>query len=118
MTVRFVAKSLFVPRSQFKLRPLADSFVRGKRVDVALNLLATSALKKAIPLEKVIRSAAANAAYQSNLLPADLMVKEVRIDQGPMRRYFKPGAMGRANVHRKRFSHLEVVLELFVKKEV
>jgi len=118
MSNTFVAKSLFVPRSHFKIRALADSFVRGKRVDVALNLLATSALKKAIPIEKVIKSAAANAAYHSQLELADLIVKEIRIDQGPMQRYFKCGAMGRANLQRRRFSHIEVILEPLMKKEV
>jgi large subunit ribosomal protein L22 len=117
MPKEFVATSLFVPRSQFKMRPLADSLVRGKRVDVALSLLATSALKKALPLEKLLKSAVANATYHSKLVSSELIVKEVKIDQGPMQRYFKPGAQGRANMQRRRFSHMKIVLAP-VNKEV
>ena len=41
-----------------------------------------------------------------------LMIKDIRVDQGPIFRYFKPGAMGRANIQRKRFSHMSVILEI------
>ena len=47
-----------------------------------------------------------------------LVIKEIRIDQGPMVKYFKPGAMGRSNVYRKRMSHIGVVLESTERKEV
>jgi large subunit ribosomal protein L22 len=119
MVTRFVATSHFIPRSHFKMRPLADALVRGKRADVALNLLKTSALKKALPLEKLLKSAISNALQMGNLKDTELLVKSVCVDQGPMRRYFKPGAMGRANVQKKRFSHLKIVLEPIAKhKEV
>lgn len=118
MSKTFTATSLFVPRSHFKMRPLADSLVRGKRVDVALSLLATSSLQKAFPMEKLLRSAAANAQYASNLQPHELMVKEITVDQGPMQRYFKPGAQGRANMQRRRFSHMKIILAPYGNKEV
>jgi large subunit ribosomal protein L22 len=40
-----------------------------------------------------------------------LYIKEIRVNQGPIVRYFRPGAMGRANMQRKRLSHVEIVLD-------
>lgn len=116
--MQFVAKSRYVRCSPFKLRPLVD-VVRGKNVKQALAWLATSQWKRAEPIKKIIESAAANARNLQNVEPVELAVKEIRVDQGPAYRYFKPGAMGRANIYRRRFSHISVVLEPVVaKKEV
>ena len=51
------------------------------------------------------------------LIPRDLVIKDIRVDQGPMFRYFKPGAMGRANIYRKRLSHMSVIVEQVTDKE-
>ena len=64
----------------------------------------------------MVESAAANAKHLHNIEASDLFIKEIRVDQGPMYRYFKPGAMGRANIYRKRFCHMEVVLEQTTEK--
>jgi len=40
-----------------------------------------------------------------------LVVDEIRVDEGPAYRYFKPGAMGRSNPYKRRFSHIKVVLK-------
>jgi large subunit ribosomal protein L22 len=40
-----------------------------------------------------------------------VFIKEIRIDQGPIIKYFKPGAMGRASMQRKRLSHIEITLD-------
>lgn len=114
--MQFVAKARYVRISHFKMRPLAD-VVRGKNVAYALNWLSTCALKKAVPIQKLIQSAAANAKSLQNLDSNELVVKEIRVDQGPMFRYFKPGAMGRANIYRKRLSHVSVVVEPVMSKE-
>lgn len=115
--MQFVAKAQNVRFSPFKLRPLAD-VVRGKTVNHALNWLATSALKRAVPLKKVVASAAANAKHKSDIAVDQLLIKEIRVDQGPAYRYFKPGAMGRSNIYKKRFSHIQVILEPIATKEV
>lgn len=108
--MQFNARARYVRFSPYKLRPLAD-VIRGKNVDYALNWLATAALKKALPMKKIVASAAANAKQLQGLDAQKLVVKEIRVDQGPTYKYFKPGAMGRANVYKKRFSHISVVLE-------
>lgn len=107
--MRFSAKALYIPVSPYKLRPIAD-VVRGKNVEQALLWLATCALKKAVPVQKAIQSAAANAKQQGSFNPSDLFIEKLYIDQGPIRKYFKPGAMGRANIQRSRKSHISVEL--------
>ncbi len=108
--MRFVAKAKYVRLSPYKLRPLANA-IRGKSAAYALDVLKVAALKRAVPLRKMVESALANARYLANVDAADLVVKDLRIDQGPILRYFKPGSMGRSTIQRKRLSHLCVVLE-------
>jgi ribosomal protein L22 len=48
---------------------------------------------------------------------SELTIKAIRVDEGPMHRYFKPGAMGRTNIYRKRLSHIEILLEPIAKKD-
>jgi len=112
--MQFVAKAKYIHHSPYKLRPLAD-VVRGKNVKFALDWLTTFPVRKSEPLKKVIASAAANAKNLHDLSSENLAIKEIRIDQGPIMRYFKAGAMGRANIQRKRFSHISVILEDLVK---
>lgn len=104
------AKARYIRYSPYKLRPLAD-VVRGKNVEYALQWLETSGLKRSVPVTKIIESAAANAKQLHSIDKEQLIVKEIRVDQGPMYRYFKPGAMGRANIYRRRFSHMIVIVE-------
>lgn len=108
--MQFVATARYVSYSPFKLRPLAD-VVRGKNAQFALNWLATCKVQRAIPVKKVIASAVANAKNLKGISIDQLRVKDIRIDQGPTHRYFKAGAMGRANIYRRRFSHMSIVLE-------
>ncbi|MBX9838260.1 MAG: hypothetical protein K2X69_08060, partial [Silvanigrellaceae bacterium] len=67
--------------------------------------------QKAMPIKKALASAAANAKNLSQIAATDLKVSEIRIDAGPFHKYFKPSAMGRSLVQRKRLSHIVVVLE-------
>jgi large subunit ribosomal protein L22 len=108
--MQFVAKTKFVRYSPYKLRPLAD-FVRGKGAVTALDWLRAHENQRVRPIRKMIESAVANAKNLKNSKAEDLIIKEIRIDQGPIFRYYKAGAMGRATIQRKRFSHLSVILE-------
>lgn len=114
--MRFTAKARYVRTSPYKIRPLAD-VVRGKNAVYALNWLSTCSVKKAVPLLKLLQSAVANAKNNGNVAAEKLLVKDLRVDQGPIVRYFKPGAMGRANIYRKRLSHMSIVLESAQEKE-
>lgn len=108
--MQFSAKARNVRYSPYKLRSIVDA-VRGKNVDYALNVLVTTPLKKVEPVKKLIQSAAANAKNLKSIEPLGLVIKDIRVDEGPMYRYFKPGAMGRADVQRRRFSHISIILE-------
>ena len=108
--MQFVAKTRFIRISPYKLRPLAD-VIRGKKAGYALNWLSSCALKRAMPIKKAVESAIANAKSLQNVGIESLTISEIRIDEGPSFRYFKPGAMGRSNVHKRRLSHISVVLK-------
>ncbi len=108
--MQFVAKARYVRLSPYKLRPLASA-IRGKNAAYALSVLITTACRRAVPVRKLIESAIANAKNLHNVSAEMLVIKDLRIDQGPIFRYYKPGAMGRSNGQRKRLSHMSVVLE-------
>jgi large subunit ribosomal protein L22 len=115
--MQFSAKAKFVRYSPYKLRPLAD-VIRGKNAEYALHVLQTFKSRRSVPLYKVLASAIANAKDRNDLAAGMLVIKDLRVDEGPIFRYFKPGAMGRANIQRKRMSHLSVTLEHMNDKEV
>lgn len=114
--MHFVAKARYLRFSPYKMRLLVD-VIRGKNVKYALDWLATYPVKRATPIEKMIKSAAANAHQLGSMAPADLFIKEIQVDEGPMFRYFKPGAMGRSNIYRKRSCHMKVTLESIARKK-
>lgn len=114
--MEFVSLARYLRFSPFKLRPIAD-VIRGKSLPFALGWLSTYATKRVDPIKKAVESAVANAKDRENVDLENLRIKEIRVDEGPMFRYFKPGAMGRANVYRKRTSHVRVVLEPIGKSE-
>ena len=107
------AISKYVRLSPYKLRPYAD-VIRGGTVGKAYAWLKTCANRRTLPLLKTVMSAAANAKNKGGeaLVIDDLNIKEVRIDQGPIIRYFKPGAMGRGVIQRKRLCHVSVIVEV------
>jgi large subunit ribosomal protein L22 len=106
----FGARARYVRYSPYKLRPIAD-VVRGKGVEYALQWLTTYKTQRAEPIKKLLESAVANAKSVKNIEPEILVVREIRVDQGPIQRYFKPGAQGRAQIQRKRLCHISVMLQ-------
>ncbi len=100
----------YIHVSPRKLRLVAD-LVRQTPVDTALEQLRFSSKDAALPLSKAINSAVANAIHNFNWNKADLFVKAVTIDQGPVSKRYVPRAQGRAFVERNRTSHINVTLE-------
>src|SRR5437016_3145096 len=105
--MQFNAKVKFLSISPYKLRPFID-VVRGKNAQAAISWLSTQAVRRATPIRKMIESAVANAKDLKNINANELAIADIRVDQGPMHKYYKPGAMGRSNIYRKRFSHASV----------
>jgi large subunit ribosomal protein L22 len=100
----------FARISPRKVRPLAD-LIRGKRADDALDLLRYQPHRGARMLEKVIRSAMANAEDRRAPQLARLTIVDVRVDQGPMFRRMRPRARGMAAILKRRMSHIRVALQ-------
>ena len=100
----------FARISPQKVRPLAD-IVRGKFADEALEILRYLPNRGARMLEKVIKSAMANAEDRRATDLEHLVVSEVCVDQGPMTRRLRPKARGMAAILKKRMSHIRVELE-------
>jgi len=108
--MQFKAIAKYIRYSPYKLRQIVD-VVRGKKVQYALDWLAVYPALKATPIKKAIESAAANAKDLSQIEVSDLKISEIRIDNGPFHKYFKPSAMGRSSIQRNRLSHIIVILE-------
>lgn len=85
--------------------------VRGKKVDEALAILKYTPKAAAPIVEKVIKSAVANAENNYGMDIDSLYVSEIYANQGPTMRRYRPRAQGRATTIRKRTSHIGVVLK-------
>src|SRR5436305_6834851 len=101
-------------QSPYKMRLVIDE-IRGKDVNAALNYLACSHTHAAKQIEKVLRSAVANAeaharAANESLDVDTLFVKHAIVNEGPKLKRFTPAAMGRATPIQKRTSHVEIVV--------
>ena len=107
MEVKAVAR--YVRISPQKVRMLTDA-IKGKPVDKALNMLRFMPQKSAGIIEKVLRSAIANADQQPDIDIDSLIVGNLLVDCGPMFKRFKARARGRGTRILKRSSHVTVVL--------
>ncbi|MDH6604189.1 large subunit ribosomal protein L22 [Bacilli bacterium PM5-9] len=107
MEAKAIAKTVRIaPR---KARLVAD-LVRGKSVVEAMVILANTN-KAASPLiDKVVKSAAANAVNNHMMDEETLYVKEIMINEGPTLKRFRPRAKGSASPIMKRTSHISVVV--------
>ena len=91
-----------------KARPLID-LIRGQRVPHALTLLKYTPRAAAKVVEKVLRSAVANAEHNHQVRNLDdLRVVQAIADGGPSMKRVQPRAMGRAFFIRHRTSHLTI----------
>ncbi len=107
-----IAKAQYASGSARKMRQVV-TLVRGKNVEAALNILRFTHKKSAMILEKVVRSAVANAMnIHGDKIhdPNDLTIIEAQCNEGPMMKRIRPRAMGRAFRVRKRTCHLKVVV--------
>ena len=94
-----------------KARLLMD-LIRGRDVDDALTLLRFAKQRASGMVEKVIRSAVANANEQETApIRNTLFVAEARVDPGPIIKRFQPKDRGKAYPIMKRTSHLVVQVD-------
>jgi large subunit ribosomal protein L22 len=105
--VKAVAK--WVRMSPRKAR-LVTEHIRGRTVPEARTVLAFTPRAAAREIEKVLRSAVANAEANHNLAGDELVVKAAFVDEGPVMKRWRARARGRAVRIRKPTCHITVVL--------
>ncbi len=107
METKAVAK--YVRTTPQKVRMIIGA-LKGKPVQAALNNLRFMPQKSAKLVEKVLRSAIANADHNAKLDVDALIVRNVFVDQGPVLKRFRARARGRGARILKRTSHITVIV--------
>lgn len=93
-----------------KTRLVAD-LIRGKDVRTAESILRFTDKRSARPLLKLLESAKANAVNNHDMFEDALYVSKIYVDEGPVLKRYLPRARGRADLMRKRTSHVTIILE-------
>jgi large subunit ribosomal protein L22 len=103
------ARAKYIRIAPRKVRLVVD-LIRGKRVGEAFAILNLTPRGASPVIEKVLRSAVANAENNHNMDVNRLYIKEAFVDPGPTLKRFHPRAQGRAYSIMKRTSHITVVI--------
>lgn len=93
-----------------KARRVID-LIRGRQVEEARRILRFSPHSASRTVEKCLNSAVANAEQTPGVVPQNLVVERVWVDEGPTLKRWRPRAYGRAARVRKRTSHLTIVVK-------
>lgn len=104
------ATAKYVRISPRKVKIVID-LIRGKSLGEALNILNFTPKAASKPVEKVLRSAAANAENNYDMNVENLYIAEVQANQGPTLKRYRARAQGRGTQILKRTSHISVVLK-------
>ena len=108
MEAKAIAK--YVRMNSMKVGIVLD-LIRGKNVNEAFAILQYTPKDAAEVVNKVLKSAVANAENNQNLDVTRLFVAEAYACQGPTLKRFRPHAQGRAFSIKKRTSHITVVVK-------
>ena len=100
----------FARISARKVKIVAD-LVRGKDVDEAISIMKFTPKASSEVLEKLLKSAIANAENNHEMKHENLYVAEIFANQGPTLKRIRPAAKGSAVRIRKRTSHITIVLK-------
>jgi large subunit ribosomal protein L22 len=106
---RVKAQAKWVRMSARKARVVLDH-IRGRTVPEARTILAFTPRAAATEIEKVLRSAVANAEANAGLDGDELVVESAFADEGPTLKRWRPRARGRVNRIRKRSCHVTLIL--------
>ncbi len=107
-----IAKLKNYPTGPRKVRLLADE-IRGLDIDKALYLLENHPQHASTPMRKLLRSAISNWEVKNNTsaADADLFVKTIYVDGGPVLRRMRPAPQGRGYRIRKRSHHITLIVD-------
>ncbi len=104
------AEARYLRVSPQKARLVID-MIRGQLAGDAINMLGAVNKRVAPAVEKVLRSAIANAENKSEDVDVDrLFVNEAYVNEGPRTKRIRPAPMGRAYRYQRRMSHIVVKL--------
>jgi large subunit ribosomal protein L22 len=107
--VRVSATAKYLRGSTRKANLVAAT-IRGRRVEEAAALLRFMPQHAARDMERVLRSATANAENNHNLSAEDLIVLEAHCNEGPAMKRWRPRAQGRAFPIHKPMTHITIVV--------
>ncbi len=104
------AEARYIRISPQKARLVVD-LIRGRNAGDALNILRSTNKRIAPTVEKVLRSAIANAQNLSSDVDVDqLVVAEAYVNEGPRTKRVRPAPQGRAYRYQRRSSHIAVMV--------
>ena len=103
------AKLSYARISPRKVKIVID-LIRNKPVGVALGILKTTPKAASPIVEKLLKSAIANAENNNGMNVENLYIEECYANKGPTMKRIKPRAQGRAYRIEKRMSHITIVL--------
>ena len=102
------AEARYIRMSAQKIRLVVD-LIRGRKAGEAITILQSINKKIAPTVEKVLRSAIANAGNKAEHVDVDkLYVSEAYVNEGPRMKRIRPAPMGRAYRYQRRISHISV----------
>jgi len=102
------AEARYLRTSPQKARLVID-LIRGQKAGDAINILRSTNKRIAPSIEKVLRSAIANAENRNNDVDVDkLTVTEAYVNEGPRMKRVRPAPMGRAYRYQRRMAHIIV----------
>lgn len=107
MQAKAVAKTVRIAAR--KVRLVAD-LIRGKQVGEAIAILRLTPKAASPVVEKVLKSAIANAEHNYEMDINNLVISEAYVNEGPTLKRFRPRAQGRASAINKRTSHITIVV--------
>ena len=100
----------YMRTSPRKMRRVVE-LIRGQHVVEAQRILRFSSLGASTDVEKLLKSAIANAEQRPGVIAENLVVARAWVDDGPTLKRYRPRAYGRATRVRKRTSHVTVVVQ-------
>jgi large subunit ribosomal protein L22 len=104
------AEARYLRVSPQKARLVVD-LIRGRRAGDAITILRGTNKRIAPAVEKVLRSAIANAENRSNDVDVDrLLVTEAYVNEGPRMKRIRPAPMGRAYRYQRRMAHIAITV--------
>jgi large subunit ribosomal protein L22 len=104
------AEARYLRTSAQKARLVVD-LIRGRNAGEAITILRATNKRMAPVVEKVLRSAIANAENRSADVDVDkLVVSEAYVNEGPRAKRMRPAPMGRAYRYQRRMAHIAITV--------